>query len=80
MTLLGLIGLSRVFQRDRSLGIRFAIVLFFFPLAYYFSHPEHTTSGQSIRLSWCWQPWPSLEDQKNRRIAASFEWGLTSNH
>jgi len=33
-------GLRRVGQRDRSLAIRFAIVLFFFPLTYYFSHPE----------------------------------------
>src|SRR5579862_6366500 len=40
MTILALIGLSRVFRRDSSLGIRFAIVMFFFPLAYYFSHPE----------------------------------------
>jgi 4-amino-4-deoxy-L-arabinose transferase-like glycosyltransferase len=40
MTILGLWGLRRVFQRDRALGIRFAIVLLFFPLTYYFSHPE----------------------------------------
>lgn len=40
MTLLGLIGLARVFRRNSSLGMRFAIVMFFFPLAYYFSHPE----------------------------------------
>jgi Dolichyl-phosphate-mannose-protein mannosyltransferase len=40
MTILALIGVRRVFQRDRPLGIRFAIVLLFFPLAYYFSHPE----------------------------------------
>lgn len=40
MTILGLIGLRRVFRRDRSMGIRFAILLIFFPLAYYFSHPE----------------------------------------
>lgn len=40
MTVLGLLGLRRVFQRDASLGARFAIVLFFYPLAYYFSHPE----------------------------------------
>jgi 4-amino-4-deoxy-L-arabinose transferase-like glycosyltransferase len=40
MTILGLIGLRRVFKRDPSLGVRFAIVLFFFPLAYYISHPE----------------------------------------
>jgi 4-amino-4-deoxy-L-arabinose transferase-like glycosyltransferase len=40
MTILGLWGLRRVFQRDSALGIRFAIVLLFFPLTYYFSHPE----------------------------------------
>jgi hypothetical protein len=38
--LLGFWGLRRVGQRDRSLAIRFAIVLLFFPLTYYFSHPE----------------------------------------
>jgi hypothetical protein len=40
MTVLGLCGLWLVFQREPALGVRFAIVLFFFPLAYYFSHPE----------------------------------------
>jgi len=40
MTVLGLLGLRRVFKLDRSLGVRFAIVLLFFPLTYYFSHPE----------------------------------------
>ena len=40
MTILALLGLCRVFRRDPSLGMRFAIVFFFFPLAYYFSHPE----------------------------------------
>jgi hypothetical protein len=40
MTLLGLWGLWRVWQRDSALGVRFAIVLLFFPLTYYFSHPE----------------------------------------
>ena len=40
MTLLGLLGLRRVFQRDSSLAMRFAIVLFFFPLTYYLTHPE----------------------------------------
>jgi len=55
LTILALLGLRRVFQqekqqldrqqrdeqrRDAPLGMRFAIVLFFFPLAYYFSHPE----------------------------------------
>jgi len=40
MTILGLLGLRKVFRRDTALGMRFAIVLFFFPLAYYISHPE----------------------------------------
>ena len=40
MTILGLWGLRRVWQRDSALGVRFAIVLVFFPLTYYFSHPE----------------------------------------
>jgi 4-amino-4-deoxy-L-arabinose transferase-like glycosyltransferase len=40
MTLLGFLGLWRVFKRDFSLGMRFAIVLFVFPLPYYISHPE----------------------------------------
>jgi 4-amino-4-deoxy-L-arabinose transferase-like glycosyltransferase len=40
MSLLGLWGLRRVWQRDSALAVRFAIVLFFFPLTYYFSHPE----------------------------------------
>lgn len=49
LTILALFGLRRVFQLDKQLdrqrresplGMRFAIVLFFFPLAYYFSHPE----------------------------------------
>jgi hypothetical protein len=40
LTILGVLGLRRVFLADSGLGMRFAIVLFFFPLAYYFSHPE----------------------------------------
>lgn len=40
MTVLGLLGLRRVFKCDSDLGIRFAIVLLFFPLTYYISHPE----------------------------------------
>ena len=40
MSVLGLLGLGRVFGKDRSLGIRFAIVLLLFPLPYYFTHPE----------------------------------------
>jgi hypothetical protein len=40
MTILGLWGLRCVWQRDPALGMRFAVVLLFFPLTYYFSHPE----------------------------------------
>ncbi len=40
MSMLGFLGLRRVFQRDLALGVRFAIVFFFFPLTYYFTHPE----------------------------------------
>jgi hypothetical protein len=40
MSVLGLVGLRRVFQRDRALAVRFAIVLLLFPLPYYFTHPE----------------------------------------
>lgn len=40
MTILGLLGLWRVFRVDSSMGVRFAIVLLFFPLPYYFTHPE----------------------------------------
>ena len=40
MTVLALAGLRRVYRTDAGLGARFAIVFVFFPLAYYFSHPE----------------------------------------
>jgi len=40
LTILGLLGLRRVFQRNSALAVRFAVVLIFFPLTYYFSHPE----------------------------------------
>jgi 4-amino-4-deoxy-L-arabinose transferase-like glycosyltransferase len=40
MTVLALGGLRRLWRADASLGVRFAIVFVFFPLAYYFSHPE----------------------------------------
>jgi 4-amino-4-deoxy-L-arabinose transferase-like glycosyltransferase len=39
-SLLALLGLRRVFQLDRALGVRFAIVLGCFPLVYYVTHPE----------------------------------------
>ena len=40
LTVLGLLGLGRLYKRDPGLGIRFAIVLLFFPLTYYVTHPE----------------------------------------
>ena len=40
MTILGLLGLRRLFQWDRALAVRFVIVLACFPLVYYISHPE----------------------------------------
>lgn len=40
MTILGLLGLMRIFRKDSSLATRFAIVLLVFPLPYYISHPE----------------------------------------
>jgi 4-amino-4-deoxy-L-arabinose transferase-like glycosyltransferase len=40
MTVLALFGLQRTFRLDSSLAARFAIVLLFFPMAYYFTHPE----------------------------------------
>ncbi len=40
MTVLGLLGLWRVFKRDSALAVRFAIILLVFPLPYYISHPE----------------------------------------
>ena len=40
LTILALLGLRRVFKRDSALGVYFAIVLLFFPLTYYISHPE----------------------------------------
>ncbi len=40
MTALALAGLRRTWRADAGLATRFAIVFSFFPLAYYFSHPE----------------------------------------
>jgi 4-amino-4-deoxy-L-arabinose transferase-like glycosyltransferase len=40
LTVLGLLGLGRLYKRDSGLGTRFAIVLLFFPLTYYSTHPE----------------------------------------
>ena len=40
MTVLGLIGLWRVWKLDPSMAARFAIVLVVFPFPYYISHPE----------------------------------------
>ncbi len=40
MTVLALAGLRRALRANAALGARFAIVFVFFPLVYYFSHPE----------------------------------------
>jgi hypothetical protein len=40
MTVLALGGLRRLYRKDAGLATRFAIVFVFFPLVYYFSHPE----------------------------------------
>jgi hypothetical protein len=40
MTLLALAGLRRLIKSNAQLAARFLIVFVFFPLAYYFSHPE----------------------------------------
>jgi 4-amino-4-deoxy-L-arabinose transferase-like glycosyltransferase len=40
MTVLALAGLRRLWLEHAGLAIRFAIVFVFFPLPYYFSHPE----------------------------------------
>ena len=40
MSVLGLLGLWRLFKNRSPSAMRFAIVLVFFPLAYYISHPE----------------------------------------
>jgi 4-amino-4-deoxy-L-arabinose transferase-like glycosyltransferase len=40
MTVLALAGLRRAWRADGGLAMRFAIVFIFFPLVYYFSHPE----------------------------------------
>jgi hypothetical protein len=40
LTILSLLGLRRVWSRNRALGICFALVLFFFPLVFYVTHPE----------------------------------------
>ena len=109
MSLLGLWGLRRTWQRDRSLGVRFAIVLFFFPLTYYFSHPEtyyfrpvdpfivvlaavavlDDCSGLDCAASLDPGQGPSAaraapatagkNASRSMCIAASREWGLTSN-
>jgi 4-amino-4-deoxy-L-arabinose transferase-like glycosyltransferase len=39
-SVMALLGLRRAFQLDWALGVRFAIVLAFFPIVYYVSHPE----------------------------------------
>jgi hypothetical protein len=40
LTVLALAGLRRAFQRGASIGMPFAIALFFFPMVYYVTHPQ----------------------------------------
>ena len=40
LTVLALIGLRRAFQKHIAVAMPYALVLFFFPLVYYFTHPE----------------------------------------
>jgi hypothetical protein len=40
MTVLALVGLRRLWSANADLAARFVIVFVFFPLVYYFSHPE----------------------------------------
>jgi hypothetical protein len=40
MTMLAFAGLRRAWRANAGLAVRFVIVFVFFPLAYYFSHPE----------------------------------------
>jgi hypothetical protein len=40
LTVLALEGLRRAFQRGASIGMPYAIALFFFPMVYYVTHPQ----------------------------------------
>ncbi|HET7206461.1 MAG TPA: glycosyltransferase family 39 protein [Terriglobales bacterium] len=40
LTVLAVMGLRRAFRTDVRVAVRYAIVLLFFPLVYYISHPE----------------------------------------
>ncbi len=40
LTILTLIGLRRAWRLDRSVAVAYIIVFFFFPMIYYFTHPE----------------------------------------
>jgi len=40
LTIMALAGLRELWQVNEALGVRFVIVFAFFPLVYYFSHPE----------------------------------------
>ena len=84
MSVLGLLGLRRVFKINASLAMRFSIVLLFYPLSYYFSHPETyyfrpvdplivvlaavTISGGSL-----------IQQEENAAIAAPSGRAVTSN-
>jgi hypothetical protein len=40
LTVLMLLGLRRVWRKDYALAVYFALILFFFPLPFYLTHPE----------------------------------------
>ena len=90
LTILGLLGLWRVFQRNSAMGMRFAIVLIFFPLTYYFSHPETyyfrpvdplivVLAAVAVAGSRQGEVAPSSQREPSP-IVASPARGLTSNH
>ncbi len=84
MTILALVGLWRVFKINHSLAVRFAIVLLFYPLSYYFSHPEtyyfRPVDPLIVILAAVTIAWRSqTESRKAPAIAASSERGVTSN-
>jgi 4-amino-4-deoxy-L-arabinose transferase-like glycosyltransferase len=88
LTLLALAGLRRAFRANPNLAVRYAIVLVFFPLAYYLSHPEtyyFRPVDPIIVVLAAYAVVGILDWRKSRRvrppqIATSSGMGLTSNH
>jgi hypothetical protein len=88
LTLSALAGLRRAFRANPNLAVRYAIVLVFFPLAYYLSHPEtyyFRPVDPIIVVLAAYAVVGILDWRKSRRvrppqIATSSGMGLTSNH